>query len=148
MNPGANRAATMDYKNEATLRSTDSIAASSSKTKNASLDGAMQSFYAGDYKTASGAFDAVLKSEPDNPQALYFGGISDYIDGETAKSEASFDKILKKGTIFIDGAKWYKANILLKKGERDQAKALLQDLSNSNGSYKERAVKKLADLGF
>ena len=59
-----------------------------------------------------------------------------------------FDKILKKGGLYADGAKWYKANILVKKGDIEHGKTLLQELSNSNGSYKERATKKLAEMGF
>ena len=112
------------------------------------LDDAMKSFNSGDYKTASEDFDKVLKHEPDNPDALYYGGICDYIDGKLPKSEKSFDKLLKKGTKYVDGAKWYKANILIKQGSVDQGKNLLQELANSSGSYKERAVKKMADLGF
>ena len=113
-----------------------------------SQDDAMKSFNSGDYNAAADAFEKILKREPDNADALYFGGISDYINGKTAKSEINFDKLLKKGNIYTDGSKWYKANILLKKGKTDAAKTLLQDLTNTNGSYKERAIKKLAELGF
>jgi tetratricopeptide (TPR) repeat protein len=111
-------------------------------------DDAMKVFNAGDYNTASDNFDKILKSDPDNADALYFGGICDYINGKTAKSENNFDKLLKKGNKYTEGAKWYKANILLKKGKSDAAKGLLQDLSNGNSSYKERAIKKLAEMGF
>ena len=111
-------------------------------------DDAMKSFNSGDYNTAADDFDKILKHNPDNIDALYFGGISDYINGKTAKSEVNFDKLLKKGSNYIEGSKWYKANILLKKGKTDAAKTLLQDLTNTNGSYKERAIKKLAELGF
>jgi len=109
---------------------------------------AMKSFNSGDYNTAGDDFDRILKIQPDNADALYFGAISDYINGKTSKSETSFDKLLKKGNKYIEGSKWYKANILLKKGKTDSAKSLLQDLSNGNSSYKERAIKKLAELGF
>ena len=112
----------------------------------ANVSDAMKNFYAGDYKKAAGQFDKILKREPDNADALYFGGISDYIDGRTDKSEKNFDKILKKGSLFVEGAKWYKANILVKKGDIEHGKNLLQELSNSNGSYKERATKKLAEM--
>jgi tetratricopeptide (TPR) repeat protein len=111
-------------------------------------DDAMKSFNAGDYNTSGDNFDKILKSDPNNDDALYFGGICDYINGKTAKSEINFDKLLKKGNKYIEGAKWYKANILLKKGKSDAAKVLLQDLSNGNSSYKERAIKKLAEMGF
>ena len=111
-------------------------------------DDAMRSFNSGDYATAGDDFDKILRAEPDNADALYFGGISDYINGKTNKSESNFDKLLKKGNKYTEGSKWYKANILLKKGKSEAAKAILQDLTNSNGSYKERAIKKLAEMGF
>jgi tetratricopeptide (TPR) repeat protein len=111
-------------------------------------DKAMKSFNSADYNSAADDFDKILKHDPENADALYFGGISDYINGKWAKSEINFDKLLKKGNSYTDGSKWYKANILLKKGKTDAAKTLLQDLTNTNGSYKERAIKKLAELGF
>ncbi len=112
------------------------------------MDEAMKSFNSGDYAASGDNFDKILKHDPDNTDALYFGGISDYINGKTGKSENNFDKLLKKGNKYIEGSKWYKANILIKKGHSEAAKPLLQDLSNSNGSYKERAIKKLAEMGF
>lgn len=118
------------------------------KESSTSLEEAMKSFSSTDYNKAAEQFDKILKHDPDNSDALYFGGISDYINGKTAKSEKNFDKLLKKGTKFTEGSKWYKANILLKKGENDKAKSILQELANSNGSYKERAVKKLSEMGF
>lgn len=116
--------------------------------KPATLDEAMSTFNSGsDYKKAADQFDDVLKSQPDNAEALYFGAVSDYINGNTKKSEKNFDKLLKTNR-YTDGSKWYKANILLKKGKSEEAKKILQDLSNSNSQYKERAVKKMADLNF
>lgn len=111
-----------------------------------SIEDARSKFNAGDYKASGEDFDQVLKSDPNNADALYFGGVSDYIQGKTSKSEKNFDKLLKQGTKHVDGAKWYKANILLKKGKTAEAKALLNDLANSNNSYKERAVKKLEEV--
>lgn len=117
-------------------------------TNKPTLDEAMKSFNSGDYKTAATQFDGVLKEQPDNPEALFFGGVSDYVQNDLKASEKSFDKLLKKGTKFVDGSKWYKANILLKKGKKEEAKKLLEELSNTNGSYTERAKKKLADGGL
>ena len=109
---------------------------------------AMKNFNSADYNAAAEGFDKILKADPGNADALYFGGVSDYINGKTAQSENNFDKLLKGGSKYIEGSKWYKANILLKKGKSDAAKTLLQDLSNGNSSYKERAIKKLAEMGF
>jgi tetratricopeptide (TPR) repeat protein len=112
------------------------------------MDDAMKSFNNQDYKTSSEQFGEILKQQPNNADALYFGGISDYLNGNTKKSEKNFDKLLKDGNRYSEGSKWYKANILLKKGKRDEAKKLLDELANSSGSYRERAIKKKAELEF
>ena len=112
------------------------------------LEDAMSNFNKANYKDASEQFDAILRQQGSNADALYFGGISDYINGNNRKSEKNFDKLLKEGSKYIEGSKWYKANILIQKGKRDEAKKLLDELSQTNGSYKERAVKKKAELGF
>jgi len=112
------------------------------------IDDAMKSFNSGDYNKSSEQFNQILKEQPDNNAALYFGGISDYINSDAKKGEKNFDKLLKKGDNYIEGSKWYKANILLKKGRKDEAKKLLDELAGSSGSYKERAVKKKAEAGL
>ncbi len=136
-----------DYKEEAKKADDLNEGTAAGRTEaETTIDDAMTSFNKGDYKKSAEQFDEVLKKQPENPDALYFGGISDYINGKNAKSEKSFDKLLKDGKRYIDGSKWYKANILLKKGKTEEAKKLLQELANSNGSYKERAVKKIEEV--
>jgi predicted Zn-dependent protease len=71
--------------------------------------------------------------------------VSTYINGNTAKAEQQFDKLLRRG-VYVEGSKWYKANILLKKGKTAEAKELLQSLDKNNGCYHDRAVKKLEAL--
>lgn len=112
------------------------------------IDGAMKNFNSGNYKQSSDDFDAILREQPQNADALYFGGISDYINGNAKKSEKNFDKLLKDGSKFQEGSKWYKANILLRKGKKEEAKKLLDELAGTGGSYKERAIKKKAELEF
>lgn len=114
-------------------------------TSPATLDDAMKTFNNGNYTEAARQFDEVLKKTPDNSEALYFGGISEYINGNNKKSEKNFDQLLKTNR-YTEGSKWYKANILLKKGKREEAVKLLQELSATNGSYKERAIKKLEEV--
>ena len=112
------------------------------------IDDAMRSFNGGDYKKSSQQFDEILRETPKNADALYFGGISDYINGNAKKSEKNFDRLLKDGSKFVEGSKWYKANILLQKGKKEEAKKLLDELANTGGSYRERATKKKVDAGL
>lgn len=107
---------------------------------------AMKNFNAGRYKESGEQFEAILKEQPNNADAQYFGGVSDYLNGNLSKSEKQFDKLLKGGNRYTEGSKWYKANILIKKGKKEEAKKLLQELSNTNNSYKERATNKLKEL--
>jgi tetratricopeptide (TPR) repeat protein len=108
----------------------------------------MKNFNAGDYQTAGEQFNAILKKDPNNADALYYGGICDYINNTNTKGEKNFDKLLKNGNRYIEGSKWYKANILIQKGKKEEARKLLNDLANTNSSYKERAIKKLAEMEF
>ncbi|MCS6934925.1 MAG: tetratricopeptide repeat protein [Chitinophagales bacterium] len=109
------------------------------------MDEAMRNFNSGNYKQSAELFDELLKQYPDNADALYFGGISEYILGNTKKSEKNFDKLLKTNR-YNEGSKWYKANILLKKGNKAEAKKLLEEIAQGNSSYKERALNKLEEL--
>jgi tetratricopeptide (TPR) repeat protein len=133
-------------KNAGTAAASDANAAA--KNNEADVTEAMKNFNAGDYEKSGQQFSTVLKKEPNNADALYFGGISDYINNTNAKGEKNFDKLLKSGSRYAEGSKWYKANILIQKGKTTEAKKLLNDLANSNSSYKERAVKKLAEMEF
>jgi hypothetical protein len=118
------------------------------QNSSADIETAMKNFNDGNYDVSSDQFSTVLKNDPGNADALYFGGISDYITNKNAKGEKNFDKLLKSGNRYSEGSKWYKANILLQKGKKEDAKKLLNDLSNTNSSYRERAIKKMAEMEF
>jgi tetratricopeptide (TPR) repeat protein len=111
----------------------------------AQLDVAKAYFEAADYANAEKKYNEILKAQPGNADALYFGGVSSYLNGSAGFGEANFDKLSKSG-FYPDGTKWYKANILLKKGKKDQAKPLIRDLINSNSMFKDRAVKVYEEL--
>lgn len=133
---------------EATGETTNKSTTAAGNEKITGIEAAMNNFNAGNYKKSAEQFNEIIKQQPNNADALYFGGISEYIVGNTKKSEKNFDQLLKEGTKFVEGSKWYKANILLKKGKTEEAKSLLNELANSGGSYRERAVKKISEIEF
>ena len=102
-------------------------------------------FDANGYGNAEKKYDDILAKQPDNIEALYFGGICNYINGTKALGEANFDRLMKGG-VYMDGAKWYKALILIRNGKKDQAKPILKDLTITGGYFKDRATKQYQDL--
>jgi tetratricopeptide (TPR) repeat protein len=111
----------------------------------AQLGVARNYFGAGDYVNAEKKYNEILASQPDNADALYFGGICAFYNGSKGLGESNFDK-LSKTTQYTEGSKWYKASILIKKGKIEEAKPLLRDLINTNSYFKDRAVKQYEEL--
>ena len=111
----------------------------------AKLSAAQKVFESGDYAGAEQKYNEILAGQPNNADALYFGGVSSFLNGSKGYGEANFDK-LAKSMYYPDGTKWYKANILIKKGKKEEAKQMLRDLVNSNSSFKSRAVKLYEEL--
>ena len=111
----------------------------------AKLSAAQKVFESGDYAEAEKKYNEILATQPNNADALYFGGVSSFLNGSKGYGEANFDK-LAKSMYYPDGTKWYKANILIKKGRKDEAKQMLRDLVNSNSSFKDRAIKTYEEL--
>ncbi len=102
-------------------------------------------FDAGDFKEAAKRYDKVLSNQPENIDALFFGGICEYKNGRLKPAEKNFDKLIKSGQ-YVDGSKWYKANVLIDRGKKDEAKQLLKELSTTPNPYKDRAVKKYEEV--
>lgn len=110
------------------------------------MDAAMESFNNRNYKAAAKQFGKIADKDPANWDAVYFEGISQFINGDNNKALKNFDKLLDKGIKHTDGAKWYKAQILLKKGKKEEAKKILNELKASSGNFKDRAINKLQEL--
>ncbi|HEY0261637.1 MAG TPA: tetratricopeptide repeat protein [Chitinophagales bacterium] len=106
---------------------------------------AMTLFNTANYIDAEKKFDEALTKSPNNYEAQYFSAVSAYINGNSSKAEKQFDYMLNNG-LYVEGSKWYKACILLKKGDTATASEMLRSLSISSGIYKERAIKKLETL--
>jgi tetratricopeptide (TPR) repeat protein len=109
------------------------------------LNAAQKVFESGDYAEAEKKYNEILAAQPNNADALYFGGVSSFLNGSKGYGEANFDK-LAKSMYYPDGTKWYRANILIKKGRKDEAKQMLRDLVNSNSTFKDRAIKTYEEL--
>ena len=105
---------------------------------------AMQSYENKKYTEASLFFDSYLVSNPNDAQALYFGGMSYYENHNYKKSIPLLEKFLKQTSSVIyqknnQDAEWYLANSYLKVNQTQKAKTLLQKIANSNNKYSNQA---------
>jgi tetratricopeptide (TPR) repeat protein len=154
MTTGNNAAQTADGKTTEAV-SQNAVAKSATKSESKDKQGldpgsplllsAKSYFDSGDYINAEKGYKEVLAKDPENLDALYFGGVSSYLNRSWGLGETNFDKLLKTNA-YTDGSKWYKANILIIKGQKEDAKKLLRDVSNSNSRFKDRAVKRYEEL--
>lgn len=140
-------AADNKYKNESHDMVADKSVVNTTMTSEtaAQLAVARAYFEGADFVNAEKKYYEILASQPDNADALYFGGISSYMNGTRDLGEANFNR-LAKSSLYTDGTKWYRANIMIKKGKKEEAKQLLRDLAASNSYFKERAVKRYEEL--
>ena len=99
----------------------------------------------GQYKQARVTLDKAISSDPANIDAVYYAGLSYYNSYSPGKSIAYFDKVIKSGSKYKDDAQWYKAQALMQKGLKDEAKKVLSDISAGKSKYKDRAAKALTD---
>jgi TolA-binding protein len=119
----------------------------SSKAKVPAEPTAYDEYFAGNYKTAATKFEDIVKDNPSDLEAKYYLGLSNFNSNKLNKAISSFDEILAQpDNLYTDGAIWYKAQSLIKKGKEDEALPLLQELSSRENSYKQSASEKIFEL--
>ena len=99
------------------------------------------------YEEARADYQQLLSEKPDDAELLYYGGVCEYILGNTGQAERHFDRLLQGKRGFSEGSLWYKANILLKRGKKEQGLDMLRNLAEKTGPYQDRAKKKLQENG-
>lgn len=108
------------------------------------LEKSMEIFSRGNNKKALARFEEIIKTYPDDLNALFYAGLCYYNLREFDKAISSFEKCNdSKYTNFNEEAEWYKAKSLLASGNRDQARSLLTKIQNANGYYSAQAKKLL-----
>ncbi len=120
----------------------DGVAPSGEKAgKDVSLDDAMSEYNNGKYKDALSKFESVLKQSPEDYSALYYSARCYMELGKYSKSVTNFNKVLNvSGGKYYESAKFNKAKSLLSKGEKEKAKAVLTEIINEGGKYKDEAT--------
>ncbi len=106
---------------------------------------ALQAYENKKYTEANLLFDSYLVSNPNDAQALYFGGMSYYENHNYKKGISLLEKFLKQKNSIIyqknhTDAEWYLANSYLKTKQKQKAKSLLQKIADSNSKYSSQAT--------
>lgn len=106
---------------------------------------AEKDFNNGLYSDAIVSFDAILASDPNNTQVLFYKGIASVEIENYADAEQIFVNLSTGNSVFKYKAQWYNALNFLKQGDTDRCKQILQDLPQEAENYKnaQELLKKL-----
>lgn len=104
-------------------------------------------FQSGDLLEATSYFEASLKEEKKVTVSMYYLGLSSYYLQDYNKAINNFDQVIQSNNkSFKYNSMWYKADILIKKGNRKAAKKLLSEISESDSLFKNQAIELLKTL--
>jgi tetratricopeptide (TPR) repeat protein len=106
---------------------------------------AEKDFNNGLYSDAIVSFDAILASDPNNTQVLFYKGIASVEIENYADAEQIFVNLSTGNSVFKYKAQWYNALNFLKQGDTDRCKQILQGLPQEAENYKnaQELLKKL-----
>lgn len=111
------------------------------------LKSALTKFNAQDYENAAKLFNALIKHNSDDVNALFYGGVCYFNNGNPDKALDYFTRVISSNNgSFYEEAKWYKALTYLKKHDKETAQKLLKEIVASNGFYKDQAKEKLKEF--
>lgn len=99
-----------------------------------------------EYPKAIKHFNSSITENKSLSGSNYYIAMSYFNQDKSQKAIKYFDITINKGSTFTDNAMWYKSLTLLNKGEKAEAKTLLNQIVTSNSSFKNAAIKKLESL--
>ncbi len=111
-------------------------------------DLAMQKYEQKDYVGAAMDFEAALKNDPNNYNALFYSAVSYLSTGETDKAITNLNKVLeKKDGDLYDAAQWYISLAYIKKKDTQKARKNLTELQqNPKSKYQKQADETLKEM--
>ena len=111
------------------------------------LDAAMTAYDEAAYDRSAALFAEVVAAEPTNEDALYYGGLSQLENGDTAAAIQLFERTLAIGNKYPDEALFHLAISHLSRHEVAQARVYLKQLTaDESGLYYSRAQEMLNQL--
>ena len=94
----------------------------------------------GEYREALGFFTLALEQQPDNPTLLFYSGNAALVLGETQNAIRFLENVLQLRKGWEVPSRWYLALAWLQAGDAGKAVPYLRQLSESGGTYREKAA--------
>ena len=110
------------------------------------LSDAMKEYNLGNYEASISKFSAIPDDDSNKLLANLYQGISELKSSDSAAAEESFTRVLQDGSQLTDVTNWYLALAKLEGGKDEEAKELLEAISESGGYQAENARKLLKKL--
>ncbi|CAN5424587.1 hypothetical protein BH09BAC5_BH09BAC5_22370 [soil metagenome] len=107
----------------------------------------LHAFHEGKYGRCIEKMEVLKNFNNKDLNATFYMGVSYFKLEMFEKSIAMFDQIQNSSNnVFHEEANWYKALALIGNGNNEAAKIILNEISNGNGFYKEKAINKLKEI--
>ena len=108
------------------------------------LEKTMELFSKGNNKKALTRFEEILKTYPEDLNAMFYAGLCYYNLKDYAKAAEYFENCqMNKYANFNEEAQWYSARSLLSNGEKEKAYLVFREIINQKGFYAKQAEKLL-----
>lgn len=98
------------------------------------------------YNEALSYFEKSISNNQKVTESEYYIGMIYSNTNKNTKAIKYFDSVIASNTSLSSNAMWYKASLLIQKGDKVGAKSLLNTLANGNSSFKNQAIEKLKTL--
>lgn len=120
--------------------------ASAPEATNDNFKNAMSLYQSNNYSEAIAEFEIVLQEEPNNPAANFYSGVSSLALKNPDEALKYFKNTDNKNSQYYEATLWYEALSYLNKGDKKQAKNLLEKVVKLNGEYRMKAEETLKQL--
>jgi TolA-binding protein len=112
------------------------------------LEQSISLFSQGDYSLALQYFEQIIKTYPDDLNALFYGALCDYYQGDYSGAINKFQRVSTHSVqLFSDESAWYKARALYSNNQKQEAVELMKVISASKSFYNKQAANFLKEKG-
>jgi tetratricopeptide (TPR) repeat protein len=123
------------------------VSAGAAPIEKSPFDLGMEQFRKNNFQEAIKFFNESIRSNSRVMDSYFYSGLSYSRISQNSNAIRSFDVVIRDGkSQLVGNAKWHKAEVLIKQGEKEEAKEILRDLVETDSQYKTPAKELLKTL--